>query len=185
MSLHGMAVADGVWLLIERHWIDRTADLRRRWTEAVFAAGLRLFDWDRRGEKGFHYIGPGFGTTPEGRAMREHFTRSGDRDTAALFYDSSMEHVRSLGGDPLCLVTELPLFVLTRQIEPGSPGEPRTYRRFREDLPKIRMLIERGDLHRLAALLEPYGLEPLPLPTAVALQAKAIEFGLEAINGPE
>lgn len=189
MSLHGMAVADGAWLLIEKHWIDRTPapglpGLRQKWTEAVHAAGLRLFDWDRKGDKGFIYIGPGFSTTPEGAAMRAHFEAAGDPATAALFHQSSMEYVRSLGGDPLCLVTELPLFVLTRVVEAPLPGagEPRTYFLFKEQLPRLRLMIERGDLMEALRVVEPFGIEPLDLATAMRLQFRALELGLECVN---
>jgi len=182
MSLHGMAVADGAWLLIERHWIDRAAALRERYAAALQANGLRLFDWDRKGDKGFHYIGPGFSTTPEGAAMRAHFEAAGEPDTASLFHQSSMEFARSLGGAPLCLVTELPLFVLTRQVEPPRPGEPTTYFRFRELLPRLRQMVETGQLGGIVQLLEPFGLEPLDLALAMRLQIKAMELGLETIG---
>ncbi|MEX2672389.1 MAG: M14 family zinc carboxypeptidase [Phycisphaeraceae bacterium] len=151
-SLHGMAVGEGAWLLIDRHWRDRTADLKQRWVEAVQAEGLGLLDWDRQGEKGFEYLGPGFSTTPRGEAMRARFEALGDAETAKLFHDSSMEFVRKLGGDPLCLVTELPLFVgpagATRR-DTRQPNQP---------------------------------LHALPLPIAAKLQLRLIELGLQAVG---
>ena len=182
MSLHSMAVADGGLLLIERHWVDRTVQLRRQYAEALSDANLRLFDHDRKGEKGFRYIEPGFNTTPEGTAMRQHFTSLGDPATAALFHQSSMEYVRSLGGDPLCLVTELPLFVLTGQVGQPQPGVPTTYLKFRELLPQLRLKVERGDpLDAIVELVAPFGLQPLALDTAVRLQLRALELGLATI----
>ena len=115
MSLHGMGEADGALLLIDKHWIDRTAELRSAYAAALRDAGLPLLDRDRGGEKGFSYIGPGFWTTPESDAMRAHFAE--DPETARCFHRNSMEFVRSLGGDPLCLVTEIPLFVDERPVE--------------------------------------------------------------------
>ena len=44
--------------------------------------------------------------------MRRHFLDRGDPETAAVFRPSSMEYVRSLGGDPLTFVSEMPLFLL-------------------------------------------------------------------------
>lgn len=157
MSLHGMGVSEGAMLLIERHWIDRTARLREGFVEAARRAGLGLHDHDRKGEKGFFYIGPGFTTTPEGAAMREHF--KDEPDTAAKFHESSMEFVRSLGGDPLCLVTELPLFVV-RNDDP-QPGVPAAYLAARAG---------RTDLE----------FTPFDLRASMRLQMRTIELGLEA-----
>ena len=184
VSLHGMAVAEGAWLLIHKNWIERTADLRRRWLEAIHAAGLEPFDYDRGGEKGFHYIGPGFSTTPEGAAMRQHFERIGEPGTAAQFHDSSMEYARRLGGDPLCLVTELPLFVLRGKVgeRVGGAGVPATYLRFKEALPRLRLMIERGDPpEAIAREVEPFQIESLALDMAMKLQLRAIELGLASI----
>lgn len=114
MSLHGMGEADGALLLIDKHWIDRTEGLRAAYAEALRAEGLPLLDRDRKGEKGFSYIGPGFWTTPESDAMRAYF--ADEPETARCFHRNSMEFVRSLGGDPLCLVTEIPLFVDERPV---------------------------------------------------------------------
>ena len=136
MSLHGMGEADGALLLIDKHWVDRTIQLRSLYAEALRAAGLPLLDWDRGGEKGFSYIAPGFWTTPESGAMRSHFEERDDPETAAKFHLNSMEFVRSLGGDPLCLVTEIPLFVAGR---------------------------------------------PVPRESAIALQLRALELGLDAV----
>jgi hypothetical protein len=124
-----------------------------------------LHDHDRKGEKGFTYLGPGFTTTPEGGAMRRHFEQLGDPGTAALFHQSSMEFVRSLGGDPLCLVTELPLFVVPNP-DP-VPGTPTAYLALRE---------------RLASgePVDPAGLRAVDLGVAMRLQLATIELGLAA-----
>jgi hypothetical protein len=181
-SLHGMAVSEGAWLLIDRQWVGRTGEMRRRWAEAVGEAGLRLFDWDRKGDKGFEYVGPGFSTTPRGAAMREHFLAEEDAETAELFHDSSMEFVRRLGGDPLCLVTELPLFVLRGEVASAEPGQPATYLRFKEDLPRWRSMLERGRAEEVRAEVARYRVEPLPLPTAAGLQLRLIDLAIETVS---
>ena len=117
MSLHGMGEADGALLLVDKRWVDRTGPLRAAYAEALRAAGLPLLDFDRHGEKGFTYLGPGFWTTPESAAMRAFFMERDDPETARLFHRNSMEFVRSLGGDPLCLVTEIPLFIDGNAVE--------------------------------------------------------------------
>ncbi len=178
LSLHGMGFAEGAMLLVERHWAGRTQRLRDHFAEAARAAGLPLHDHNRKGEKGFFYIEPGFTTTPEGAAMRAYFRGLGDEATAAHFHESSMEFVRSLGGDTLCLVTELPLFVLA-QPQPPAPGRPEAYLRFKETLPRLRAALERGE--EITPLVEPFGLRALALPDAMRLQAQTIQFGLEAL----
>ena len=192
-SLHGMAFSEGAMLLVERAWAgeggapDRTAHLRAAFAAAAHAAGLRLHDHDRGGEKGFAYLGAGFTTTPEGAAMRRHFEAAGDPATAALFGNSSMEFVRALGtpgadgpadGDPgaLALVTELPLFVVPH--DPASPpGVPAGYLAFRAALPAIRTALEAGD----AAPLGAWGLRPLPLAAAMRLQMQVLTLGLQRV----
>jgi len=178
-SLHGMLFSEGGQLLIDRGWIGRTAALRDAYAAALTGAGLRLFDYDRAGEKGFEYIGPGFASTPRGVAMRAHFEALDDHETAGLFHQSSMEFVRGLGGDPLCLVTELPLWVLGNLTEPPEPGRPTTYLAFRACVPEIRLRAGKGE--PVEGLLAPYGLRPLPVAQAVGLQLRAIELSLQLV----
>ncbi len=177
-SLHGMGFAEGAMLLIERRWIDKTQTLREQFKGAVRAAGLRLHDHDRKGEKGFHYIEPGFWTTPEGAAMRKFFTSNNDPTTAKKFRDSSMEFVRSL-GDPLCLVTELPLFVINKEILPRKPGVPQAYLEFAEKIPALRSELLAG--RSVQPVFDPFQIQPFSLSAAVPLQLKVIELGLQTI----
>jgi hypothetical protein len=168
MSLHGMGVAEGAMLLIERHWIDRTPELRARYREALGAAGVGLHDHDRKGDKGFIYIEPGFTTTPEGTAMREYFLAQNDATMAGMFHSSSMEFVRSLGGDPLCMVTELPLFELTGGLEDHQPGVPSTYLKFKEMLSEARLRLERGeDAEEIMKEFEAFGIRVLDVEVAM------------------
>ena len=48
-----------------------------------------------------------------------------DPATAALFRPSSMEHVRALGGDPLTLVSEMPLFITPGVGDEIGPPDPK------------------------------------------------------------
>lgn len=180
MSLHGMGFSDGGLLLIEKHWIKKTQKLRENYSEALRKSGLRLHDHDRKGEKGFQYIGPGFSTTPQGQAMREYFKSIGDEQTAALFHDSSMEFVRKLGGDPLCLVTEIPLFYIGKKIVNPDPGIPTAYLEFKEKLPELKATVAQGE--SIAGTLNEFNLKPLELKLQMELQLKALELGLETIN---
>ena len=175
MSLHGMGFSHGALLLIENHWVKRTAELRREFTGAVRDAGLPLHDHDRKGQKGFFYLGPGFSTTPSSRGMREFFRDQGERMAAGHFQLSSFELARSLGGNPLCLVTELPLFVLGRK--PGdTSAQPTSYLTFQERLPEFAMRVHAGQ--PIDDVLAESTVRAVPLPVAVRLQLVAIELAL-------
>ena len=119
VSMHGMSVAAGPYFLVERSWWPRLREMAATLTRDVEDAGYTLHDVERHGEKGFHRLARGFCSRPDSRAMRRHFLDLGDSETAARFRPSSMEAVRALGGDPLTLVTEMPLF-----ITPGVGAEP-------------------------------------------------------------
>jgi hypothetical protein len=132
-SFHGMGLAPGPWFLLEPSWTDRTAAMRDALRDRVSSLGYRPMDLDRRGEKGFCRIDEGFSTRPDSQAMIAHFEALGDYETAALFRPSSMEYVRQLGGDPLTLVSEMPLFLVPEasgdrdspRFEKGTEGRKR------------------------------------------------------------
>lgn len=177
VSLHGMGFSEGAMLLIERHWINRSGELRKKFAAYARESGLKLHDHDRKEEKGFVYIGPGFTTTPEGRAMQAYFRSLSDEETAGKFHLSSMEYVRTLGGNPLCLVTELPLFVIGKKAENPLPGVPVAYLEFLERLPKLRLKASAGET--LADDIEEFQIQLLELKTAVRFQLYTIQLGLE------
>lgn len=178
VSLHGMAFSEGAMLLVERHWVEHTAGLRRRFAQLAARYGLPLHDHDRQGEKGFLYIAPGFSTTPEGERMQAYFREKGDEDTASRFHLSSMEYLRRLGGNPLCLVTELPLFLVERKTTPRRPGMPLDYLRFRNRIPQLQEKLARGK--SIAVDLRQAGVQPLPLRRAMQIQAQVIALGIAA-----
>ena len=178
-SLHGMSASEGALLLINRDWTFRTQPLRDEFRAAVEAEGLRMHDHNRKGEKGFFWIEPGFQTTPRGDAMRTYFRAQGDPDMAERFHDSSMEFVMGLGGDPLAMVTEVPLFHVDGNREASPPGRPETYLELKARLPEVKARLERDE--PVDDLLAPFSLEPVPLATAMHLQLRALELGLQAL----
>ncbi len=179
MSLHGMGFSDGLLLLIEKHWIARSENLQNVFKKVADDLNFRLHDHDRKGEKGFQYIGPGFTTTPEGQAMRAYFKKSKEPETSQLFRDSSMEFVRSLGGDPLCLVTELPMFMI-RKAGKLKPGVPSAYLEFKQAAKNIRLKLLRGkDVNKE---LERFQLESLSLELQMKIQLRIVAQGLTCLN---
>lgn len=179
-SFHGMAFAAGPWFLIEHDWAGRTGAMRDRLRHGVKALGYGLHDIDRRGDKGFHRIDEGFTSRPDSRAMVEHFETLGDHATASLFRPSSMEWVRSQGGDPLTLVSEMPLFLSPAELYHGEELiRPRA-------LGELRLLAEKtveGDdesiraFERRAAEID---VRPMPLRDQMRLQLEFLLAGLTA-----
>jgi hypothetical protein len=109
--------------------------------------------------------------------MRTFFRAQEDPAMAERFHDSSMEFVASLGGDPLSLVTELPLFLVRG--DGGAGHQPTRYLELRERLPEIKARLDRGE--DVDALLAPFDLMPVPLKNAMHLQFRALELGLRAV----
>jgi len=180
INFHGMAIAEGIMLLIERHRIDGTEILRSRFIDISKYNDLPLHDHDRDGDKGFKYLGPGFTTTPEGKAMREHFKQLGDEETASKFHSSSMEYIRSLGKDPLCLVTELPLFLVESNcIENSEPGVPQIYLSLKKKLPQLQQKAQKGE--SLEPLLKEYEIKPISLGVASKIHIEIIKSALQII----
>lgn len=184
-SLHGMGYSEGALLLLEKRWIDReeTRALREGFVLAASRAGLRLHDHDRAAEKGFRYSGPGFWTTPEGRAMRQHFLDVDDPDTASQFRLSSMEQAIETGSDanatPLCVVTELPLFQLAAESD-HQPGVPDLLFKFRDLQPALLDAVASGT--ELAPLVEPLGMRMVPLRDAIRVQLATLELALGVVQ---
>ena len=125
VSFHGMGTAAGPYFLVERSWWSRFEPAAKRLAQKVESAGYVLHDVERQGEKGFHRLARGFCARPDSRAMRRHFLDLGQPEVAARFRPSSMETVRALGGDPLTLVTEMPLFLtpgVGKELGPPDPA---------------------------------------------------------------
>ncbi len=183
-SFHGMGFASGPWFLMEGSWADRTVAMREHLRRRVTAMGYRLFDPDRKGEKGFTRIDRGFTTRPDSRAMARHFTERGDADTAALFRPSSMEFVRRLGGDPLTIVSEMPLFLLPGPGDAagevpdatGTAGRARLHR-WLEGL-----LRGRDDLQAQAEAAA-HGVVPMPIRDQMRLQIESLAEALRVSCG--
>jgi hypothetical protein len=179
-SFHGMAFAAGPWFLLERGWAERTRALRERLRRRVRELGYRLHDIDRGGDKGFYRIDEGFTSRPDSKAMAAHFEALGDAATARLFRPSSMEFVRSLGGDPLTLVSEMPLFLVPGELYRGARRSP-------QDLvtpPEI------GELRALALAADPdaagsrareLGVEPMPVVDQMRLQLEYLAAALDTV----
>lgn len=189
-SLHGMAFSEGALVLVERHWLGSPAATRMvaGYLAAARSVGLAPHDHDRGGDKGFVYGGPGVWSTPEGQAMRAHFVAAGDPDTAARFHASSMELAVEQGArpeagvTPLCIVPEVPLFVVTQA--PGgvasAPGAAVRLAAWTDALPAVQQAADTGA--SLQPWIDAFGLRLTPLADAVRLHLRLLDLGLEAVD---
>jgi hypothetical protein len=185
-SLHGMGFSEGAWFLIGADWAERSEPLRRRLSARASELEFGIHDIDRRGEKGFTRIAPGYSTTPTRQGMREYFLARDDSKTADLFHLGSMDFVRALGGDPLVMVSELPLFMLGvehRWTDP--PGDRTPYLEFRRRLEEARPASARGEEGPIRRLLAEFQVRPTPLADQVRLQGRMIVEALEFLAEQE
>jgi hypothetical protein len=176
-SFHGMFFASGPWFLLEPAWIDRTARLRENLRRRVAEMGYRVYDVDRGGEKGFSRIDVGFTTRPDSRAMAAYFLERGDPETAAKFRPSSMEYARSLGGDPLTMVSEMPLFLTPPAAGPDTFGDPA----LRAELARLSLTTSPEELRAEAGRR---GLRGMPLRDQMRLQLAYLDEALTAVSRP-
>jgi hypothetical protein len=187
-TLHGIALAGGPWFLLEPAWLGRVEHLKRCCAEETRRLGYVLHDVEREGEKGFHRVERGFCTRPSSTAMRDHFSALGDEDTAARFRPSSMEAIRSLGGDPLTLVSEMPLFItpgVGETLGPPDPvGEQWKERRARWQLALggARAAPSDQDRESISAEIRASGLAPMPIIDQMRLQWRLVSAGLEQVR---
>ena len=168
-SLHGMFIAEGAWFLINRDRRDATVQLRRDLTSVAEGLGVGLHDWDRHGEKGFTRIDRGFSTTPTSVAMREHFEALGESTEASKFRPS-------FGGEPLCMVSEVPLFRV-RPTPPGSDVPGANFLAVKDALPEAAAQLAAGRPGALERLEAEYDLEPVDLHVATQIQLEMILLG--------
>jgi hypothetical protein len=90
-----------------------------------------------------------------------------------------MEFVRSLGGSPLCLVTELPLFVIGKKGK-KHPGKPVSYLKFKKKLPDIRNRLTKGQ--SIDAFVQQFQIRPTNIDVHVNLHLRTLALGLTAIT---
>ena len=172
-SLHGLAVATGAWCLINREWRERATAFIEAFCTFCRQMEYPQHDEERAGEKGFERIRPGYCTTPCSDAMRAYFEALGDPATAARFHPSSMEWVASLGGDPMCVVSELPLFTITT---PGGLSQHGATAAVKDALKRATVRREAG---ALAEVVDKYGIYPTPIALQVRLQLSMIVLALQ------
>lgn len=182
-SLHSMAFSFGPWFLIDPDWADRSGIIREQCREKARELGYPLNDIDRRGEKGFHRISEGFCTCPNAEAMKAYFLERDDPKTAALFHPSSMESIRSLGGDCLTLVSEMPFFIIPNASKSMDWPNP-DYDRWQRLAGGWKMELISGKKREEEVLQEAQhlGLRAMPLEDQMRLQWALVAAGVRQVG---
>ncbi len=182
VSLHGMGFAAGPWHLIEGSWRDRCDLLMDRCCDVTRRLGYDLHDVERQGEKGFERIAKGFCTRPDSARMRSHFLALDDPDTASRFRPSSMETIRSLGGDPLTLVSEMPLFLTPGVGKRLGPPDP-ALEAWRSRVENWRRRLDEGeDRAVVSSEAAEAGISAMAIRHQMELQWRLITAGIEQVE---
>jgi hypothetical protein len=179
-----MAFAAGPWFLIDAAWANRCQPIKNRCRKTTTQLGYVLHDVERHGEKGFHRIDRGFCTRPDSESMSRYFLERGDVTTAAKFRPSSMETIRSFGGDPLTLVSEVPLFVTPGVGETIEPTDPEA-ERWRSQIERWKARLSRPQERARDAVRDEAaacGLRPVPITHQMRMQWEMIRGGLDQIS---
>lgn len=176
INLHGMSFSEGALLLIDRHSVNQTSDIRDEFQKYITSTGFGFHDHDRNGEKGFRKITKGISTTPESDKMKELFLKNGDQATASEFKKNSMEFLREFNKSLVSIVTEFPLYKLPSTAE-ESPGIPKNYITWQKLNPKLQHLIATGKA--TDGLISKVQFQHVPLKQNIMMQLKVIQLGLQ------
>ncbi len=176
-SLHGMAVGAGPWFLVEKDWWPRCNQIKILCSSKVRELGYDLHDVERHGGKGFYRLDKGFCSRPDSRAMRRYFIEQNDFDMAKKIRPSSMETIRSFGGDPLTLVSEMPLFIV-----PSESSDHTTIHEWKKKIHEWRQH-KPGNSPDWAKNIN---VKPFPIKDQMTLQWTFIAAGVKALlNNPD
>jgi len=178
-SIHGLGFAEGAWCLICKEWNKKAQGFMDSFGSLCSDVHFPQHDIDRKGEKGFVRIGRGYTTTPHSKPMKDFFLAQNDPETAAKFKPTSMEYVQSLGGDPLCIVSELPLFFIGL---PSEDIEHLTTNAFKNDLLKLKVHHSTLTTELVAPVCAKFNVSPTPLDLQIRLQTGMIVLALQELH---
>jgi hypothetical protein len=181
-SLHGMGMSFGPWFLIESDWQNRSAFLQKHCQQKVLSMNYSLFDWDRKGEKGFFKISEGFSTRPDSGSMKAFFLERNNPVMASKFHPSSMESIRSLSHDCLTLVSEMPLFLIPKAA--GHFTETAAlFTKWKELFKSWKKQLIKGDDNKdeFNTLFAQNGIHPMPVQDQMILQWHFICAGIKQV----
>ena len=187
VSLHSMSIGFGAYFLLDGQQVDRNASIMNTCAAAVSRLGYPMHDIDRKGEKGFYRIQPGFAAFPTAATMKQYFLERGDHVMADRFYPTSMECMQYFGGNCLSLVSEIPLFLLPRTPPlKDLPSLEETYAYWRNYLTQCQVKLLYGKQSKQAIVKELIQMEirSIPVFDQMSMQLGLINAGLTALFNP-
>ncbi len=181
LSLHGMGFGGGPWFLVEPGWVYCLLPLMRQCRNRVAELGYLLHDVDRAGEKGFWRLGPGFSTRPDSGAMQMYFLDRGEIEVADRFRPSSMETIRSFGGDPFTAVTEMPLFIIPESSMDSARAMQAWHNRIADWTDRLENMPPDGGID-IRDEMKRYDLRAMPVLDQMRLQWQLIVSGIDMVE---
>ena len=117
--------------------------------------------------------------------MREHFLGLGDKATADRFRPSSMETVRSFGGDCLTVVSEMPLFITPGVGETLGPPDPirEAWLERRNRWVSVLRSGTDDEVASVEAEIATSGLQPMPIRDQMVLQWTLVAAAIDLAAG--
>ena len=183
VSLHGMGFAAGPWHLVEGAWRDRCGILVRRCSAAARSLGYVLSRCGTRGREGLRadrarVLHPARFAS-HARALRGP-GRPGDRRTVPAQFDGG--HT-SPGGDPLTLVSEMPLFLTPGVGDELGPPDP-ALEAWRTRIADWRGRLAAGaDASTIPNEAAAAGMTAMPIRDQMELQWRLVTAGIEQVEG--
>ena len=129
-------------------------------------------------------MAPGAGLlhAPDSREMVRHFLSLGDPEMAGRFRPSSMECIRSHGGDPLTLVSEMPLFIVPG-FDADEPAGGATMFSWRARLGEWKLrLLDGEDRERIRSDAADAGMVAMPVHDQMRLQWAFVSAGVDQVR---
>ncbi|HPM97000.1 MAG TPA: hypothetical protein PL021_03040 [bacterium] len=180
VSLHNMGFGAGPWFLLSPQWSQRCPLLIQLCQQAAKDLRYHLHDVERLGENGYNRIGRGFCTHPISMAIQHFYIIRDDFARAKKIRLSSMECVRSFGGDPLTLMSEIPLFITPGVGEILGPPDPRA-EMWRRKLHEWSERTKTWDHHTIVREMKAMGLRAMPIRHQMQMHWRLVTAGIEQL----
>jgi hypothetical protein len=181
-SLHSLGLGGGVWFLIGENNCKDSFQLQAKLKGVSEKFGLPLYDIDRKGEKGFYRLSPGFSTTPNSVAVKKYLIDHDQVELANKIKLSSMEFIEKLGGEPLMVVSEIPNFV-SPFLQTIKNEEDQQLKQFiLYELQKSKLELKKGNENVFNDVVEQFSITPISIKDQVRIQFRMILCTLSEVR---
>lgn len=184
-SLHNLIVGGGAWFLIDKKHSNDSFQLQAKLKGIAEKLNVPLYDIDRKGEKGFVRLSAGFSTTPSSAELRKYYQEHSHPDWAENTHLSSMDFIENLGGEPLSLVSEIPMFYSLKIRSVKTPEELKLKHFFQSELLKCAKALQAGDRELYERIMLEWNIQPISFKDQIRIQFRTILCALAEIkNNP-